>query len=106
MSQLSVDRVALDEYMAVWFRGEVPDAVDLRSTAIRFRNMVEEGIANHRIVIDHLTNGRGCPTSGWLERLRVNQAEDLEQLGILNLFVSRLYGVIRKRDEDVAAMDY
>nr|GEW53595.1 hypothetical protein [Tanacetum cinerariifolium] len=53
MSQLSVDRVALYEYMAVWFH---------------------------------------------------DQAKDLEQLGILNPFVSRLYGVVRKREEDVAVM--
>nr|GEY88322.1 zinc knuckle CX2CX4HX4C [Tanacetum cinerariifolium] len=72
MAELSTDRASLDEYVGVWFRSEVPDAVELRSMA----------------------------------RLKENHAEDLEQLGILNVVVARMYVTVRKRENDVAQMDY
>ncbi|GJX16585.1 hypothetical protein Tco_0217417, partial [Tanacetum coccineum] len=53
MAQLPTEGVALDEYMGSWFRGEVPE-----------------------MVIDHLENVKGCPTCGWLKRLKDNQMED------------------------------
>nr|GEX01796.1 transposase, MuDR, MULE transposase domain protein [Tanacetum cinerariifolium] len=55
-AELPTDRAALDEYIGVWFRCEVPDAVELRS----------------------------------MVRLKENHAEDLEQLGILNVVVARM----------------
>ncbi|GJT59662.1 hypothetical protein Tco_1003195 [Tanacetum coccineum] len=80
MAGLPTDRAALDEYMAVWFRCEV---VQLRSTAVMFRKEVEEMVESRRLVVEHLEKVRGCPTSGWLDRLRVNHEEDLELLGVL-----------------------
>ncbi|GKF42137.1 hypothetical protein Tco_0125479 [Tanacetum coccineum] len=71
MFQLPTDRAALDEYMAIWFRGEVSDSI--------------------------------ASVSG---REELISAEDLEQLGILNLFVSMVYGVVCKKERDVADMDY
>ncbi|GKE50442.1 hypothetical protein Tco_1481700, partial [Tanacetum coccineum] len=50
-----------------WFRAEVLDAVDLRSTAVIFYKELEERIESHRLVIDHLENVRGCGTYGWLK---------------------------------------
>nr|GEU88632.1 hypothetical protein [Tanacetum cinerariifolium] len=106
MAELLTDRAALDEYMGVWFRTEVPDAVELRSTAVIFRKELEKRIESRRLVIDHLEKVRGCPTYGWLKRLKENNAEDLEQLGILNVVVARMYATVRKRENDVAQMDY
>ncbi|GKG13227.1 hypothetical protein Tco_0350187, partial [Tanacetum coccineum] len=100
MAGLPTDRAALDEYMAVWFRCEV---VQLRSTAVMFRKEVEEMVESRRLVVEHLEKVRGCPTSGWLDRLRVNHEEDLE---LFNLVVARLYAVVRKREEDVSDIDY
>ncbi|GKD13329.1 hypothetical protein Tco_1197736, partial [Tanacetum coccineum] len=71
----------LRDFLKVWFRGEVPDAMELRSTAVIFRKEMEERIESRRIVINHLEKVRGCPTHGWLKRLKENHAEDLEQLG-------------------------
>ncbi|GKC21181.1 hypothetical protein Tco_1023331 [Tanacetum coccineum] len=44
MSQLPTDRAALDEYMAVCFRAEVLDTVELRSM-VRLRENHEEDSA-------------------------------------------------------------
>ncbi|GJY22181.1 hypothetical protein Tco_0394747 [Tanacetum coccineum] len=68
MVDVPTDQAALDEYMGVWFRAEVPDAVELCSMAVIF--------------------------------------QDLEQLGILNVVVARMYETVRKRENDVAQMDY
>ncbi|GJY10493.1 hypothetical protein Tco_0378678 [Tanacetum coccineum] len=103
---LSTDRAALDEYMGVWFRGEVPNAVELRSLAVIFHKELEERIESRHLVIDHLEKVKGCPTYGWLKRLKENHAEDLEQLDILNVFVVKMYATVRKRENDVAQMDY
>ncbi|GKC21108.1 hypothetical protein Tco_1023258 [Tanacetum coccineum] len=81
MSQLPNDRAALDEYMAVWFRFEVPDTVELRS-------MVD------------------CPTYGWLKRLRGNHEEDSTYLEMLNALVDKLCAAVRKKEKDVSEMDY
>nr|GEW94189.1 hypothetical protein [Tanacetum cinerariifolium] len=90
MAELSTDRVALDEYMGVWFRGEVSDMVELRSMVGRCRTLVQDRILRRRRVICHLENVKGCPTYGWLERLRENQMEDLAQLGVLNPLLDRI----------------
>ncbi|GKD98452.1 hypothetical protein Tco_1382349 [Tanacetum coccineum] len=62
MVYVPTDRAALDEYMGVWFRAEVPDAVELRSTAVIFRKELGERIESRRLVINHLENVRGCAT--------------------------------------------
>ncbi|GJU93675.1 hypothetical protein Tco_1318431 [Tanacetum coccineum] len=92
MAELPTDRASLDEYMGVWFRGEVPDTVELRSTAVIFRKELEEMIESRRL---HLEKVRGCSTYGWLKRLKENHAEDLDQLfsmflwlGCMQQFVS------------------
>ncbi|GJR70205.1 hypothetical protein Tco_0016270 [Tanacetum coccineum] len=105
MAELLTDQAALDEYMGVWFHGEVPDTVELRLTAVIFRNELEERIESRSVVINHLEKVRGCPTYGWLKRLKENYAEDLEQLGILNVVVARMYATVRKRENGVAQMD-
>ncbi|GKE21101.1 hypothetical protein Tco_1432613 [Tanacetum coccineum] len=64
MAQLPTEGVALDEYMGSWFRGEVPEMVELRSMAVRFRTQVSERILRRRHVIDHLENVKSCPTCG------------------------------------------
>ncbi|GKA35544.1 hypothetical protein Tco_0722035 [Tanacetum coccineum] len=106
MADLPTDCVALDEYMGVWFRGEVPNMVELRSMAVRCRTQVSDRILRRRRVIDHLEKVKGCPTSAWLKCLRANQMEDLGYLGVLNSFVDKMYGAVRKREKDVADMDY
>nr|GEV79896.1 hypothetical protein [Tanacetum cinerariifolium] len=89
--ELPTDQSALDEYMGIWLCAEVPDAMELHSTVVILRKELEERIESHRLVIDHLETVRGCPTYGWLKRLKENHAEDLEQLGILNVVVDRIY---------------
>nr|GEX07659.1 hypothetical protein [Tanacetum cinerariifolium] len=61
---LPTDRVPLGAYMGLWFRGVVPDMVELRSMAVRCRTQVSERILRRRRVIHHLENVKGCPTSG------------------------------------------
>ncbi|GKF17551.1 hypothetical protein Tco_0062469, partial [Tanacetum coccineum] len=97
---------SLDEYMGVWFCSKVPDTVELRLIAVIFRKELEERVESRRLVINHLEKVRGYPTYGWLKRLKKNHAKDLEQLGILIVFVARIYVAIRKRENDVAQMDY
>ncbi|GJZ24247.1 V-type proton ATPase 16 kDa proteolipid subunit [Tanacetum coccineum] len=94
-AELPTDRAALDEYIGVWFRDEVPDAVELRSTTVIFRKELEERIESRRLVINHLEKVKGCPTYGWLKRLKKNHAEDLEQLRIMNVVVARMYATVR-----------
>ncbi|GJZ08304.1 hypothetical protein Tco_0542587 [Tanacetum coccineum] len=79
MAELPTDRVALEKYMCVWFPGEVPEMVELRSMVMRCR---------------------------WLNQLKANQMEDLRHLGVVNAFVDKMYVVIRKREKDVADMEY
>nr|GEX78388.1 hypothetical protein [Tanacetum cinerariifolium] len=98
MARLSTDHAALDEYMAIWFRSEVPDTVAMRSTAIMFCKELEESVKSHRVIIDHLEKVRGYPTDGWLTRLKENHDEDLELLAILNVVVARMYAMVHKRD--------
>ncbi|GJY08384.1 hypothetical protein Tco_0375438 [Tanacetum coccineum] len=94
MAELLTDQGALDEYMGVWFRSEVPDTVEIRSTTVIFCKQLEERIESRRRVIDHLEKVRGRPTYGWLKRLKENHAEDLEQLEILNVLVARTYASV------------
>ncbi|GJQ95572.1 hypothetical protein Tco_0006711 [Tanacetum coccineum] len=98
MAELPTDRVALDEYMAVWFRAEVPEAVEVRSTTVTFRTDLQERIASRRHVIQHLEKIRSCPTSGWLERLNEDQDDDISLFGLLDTFVHRMCGIVRKRE--------
>nr|GEV63027.1 hypothetical protein [Tanacetum cinerariifolium] len=37
LTKIPTDRAALDEYMAVWFRYEVSDTVELRSMVVRLK---------------------------------------------------------------------
>ncbi|GJS69273.1 hypothetical protein Tco_0702114 [Tanacetum coccineum] len=90
IAKLPTDRATLDEYMGVWLRNEVSDMVEIRSMVVIFCKQLEEMIESRRLVIDHLEKVRGCPTQGWLKRLKENHAEDLGQLGILNVFVARM----------------
>nr|GEU40878.1 hypothetical protein [Tanacetum cinerariifolium] len=48
------DHVFLDEYMGVWFRSEVSEALEVRSMGISFRTELQEKITSHRLVIEHL----------------------------------------------------
>ncbi|GJY86823.1 hypothetical protein Tco_0500849 [Tanacetum coccineum] len=42
VSRLPTDRVALDEYMGVWFRSKVSEAVEVRSMGISFRTELDQ----------------------------------------------------------------
>ncbi|GKD35760.1 hypothetical protein Tco_1251269 [Tanacetum coccineum] len=102
MAKLPTDRVALEKYMRVWFHGEVPDMVELRSMAVCCRTQVSDMILRHRRFIDHLERTKDCgPTSGWLNRLKANQMEDMRHMGVVNAFVDKMYVVVRKREKDV-----
>ncbi|GJR97025.1 hypothetical protein Tco_0269199 [Tanacetum coccineum] len=75
MARLPTDRVALDEYMEVWFRCEVSEAVEVRSSCISFRTELQEKIASHCHVIEHLK--KVGATSGWLMLLNRDQEDDV-----------------------------
>ncbi|GJS26860.1 hypothetical protein Tco_0487480, partial [Tanacetum coccineum] len=105
-SQLPTDRSALDEYMAVWFRAEVPDMVELRSMIVRVHTQVQESIWIRHRVTDHLENVSDCLTYGWLEWLRKNHEEDSAYLEVLNDLVDKLCAAVRKKDKDVSEMEY
>ncbi|GKB42034.1 hypothetical protein Tco_0886976, partial [Tanacetum coccineum] len=94
MAELPSDHEALEEYMRVWFRGEVPEMVELRSMAVRCRTQVSERILRRRRLIHHLENAKGCgPTLGWLARLKANQMGYLGHLGVAIAFVDNMYVV-------------
>ncbi|GJZ33580.1 hypothetical protein Tco_0579016 [Tanacetum coccineum] len=76
MAELLTDRVSLDEYMEVWFRSEVSEAVEVGAT------------------------------SGWLIRLNRDQEDDVSLLGLLDTFLHRMYEIVRKREKDVRELDY
>ncbi|GKD32393.1 hypothetical protein Tco_1247902, partial [Tanacetum coccineum] len=96
---LLTDRVSLDEYMGVWFRCEVSEAVEVRSMGISFTIEFQEKIANRRLVIEHLE--KVGATSGWVIRLNRDQEDDVSLLGLLDTFVHRMYEIVRKREKDV-----
>ncbi|GKA56497.1 hypothetical protein Tco_0755569 [Tanacetum coccineum] len=102
--RLLTDRVSLDEYMGVWFRSEVSEAVEVRSMGISFRTELQEKIASRRLVIEHLEKVRA--TSGWLMRLNRDQEDDVSLLGLLDTFVHRMYEIVRKREKDIRELDY
>ncbi|GJV95746.1 hypothetical protein Tco_1547323 [Tanacetum coccineum] len=107
MADLPTNHVALEDYMRVWFRGEVPEMVELRLMAVRCRTQVLERILRCRRVIHHLEHIVGCgPTSGWLKQLRANQMKDMGHLGVVNEFVDKMYVDVRKREKYVADMKY
>ncbi|GKC42669.1 hypothetical protein Tco_1060391, partial [Tanacetum coccineum] len=97
MVGLLTDRVALDEYMGVWFRFEVSEAVEVRSMGINFRTELQEKIASRRHVIQHLE--KVGATSVWL--MHLNRDYDVSLLGLLDTFVHRMYEIVRKREKDV-----
>nr|GEW54210.1 zinc knuckle CX2CX4HX4C [Tanacetum cinerariifolium] len=77
MAELPTDRAALDEYIGVWFRSEVPDAVELRSTAVIFQDLEQLGILNvvvARIIDVAATFGVPLTTVGDLHKL-INDIE-------------------------------
>ncbi|GJR01920.1 hypothetical protein Tco_0524904 [Tanacetum coccineum] len=80
--------------------------VELRLMAVRCRTQVSERILRRRRVIVHLENVKGCHTYRWLRRLKANQMEDLGHLGVINAFMDKMYAAVRKREKDVADMDY
>ncbi|GKD02211.1 hypothetical protein Tco_1177185 [Tanacetum coccineum] len=106
LSWRDFQRASLDEYMGVWFHCEVADTVEVHSTAVMFLKELEERVESRRILVNHLEKVRGCPTYGWLKRLKENHVEDLEQLGIVNGLMARTYVAVRKRGIDVAQMYY
>ncbi|GJV20350.1 hypothetical protein Tco_1369370 [Tanacetum coccineum] len=73
MTGLLTDRVSLDEYMGVWFRCEVSEAVENVGA-----------------------------TSGWVMRLKRDQEDDVSLLGLLDTFVHRMYKIVRKTEKDAA----
>ncbi|GKA34523.1 hypothetical protein Tco_0720952 [Tanacetum coccineum] len=101
---LPTDRVALDEYMGVWFCSKVSEAVEVRSMGISFRTELQEKITSRRHVIEHLE--KVGATSGWLMRLNRDQEDDVSLLGLLDTFVHRMYEIVRKREKDVRELDY
>ncbi|GKD97685.1 hypothetical protein Tco_1381582 [Tanacetum coccineum] len=104
MAGLLTDRVALDEYMGVWFRSEVSEAIEVHSMGISFRTELQEKIASRRHVIQHLE--KMGATSGWLMRLNRDQEDDVSLLGLVDTFVDMLYEIVRKRGKDVRELDY
>ncbi|GJV18365.1 hypothetical protein Tco_1367385 [Tanacetum coccineum] len=98
MAGLSTDRVALDEYMGVWFRSEVSEAVEVRSMGISFCTELQEKIASRRHVIQHLK--KVGATSGWLMRLNRDQQDDVSLLRLLDTFVHKMYEIVRKKEKD------
>nr|GEW63784.1 hypothetical protein [Tanacetum cinerariifolium] len=53
----TLDCAALDEYMDVWFRSKVTDAVESHSFVVIFHKELEEWIENRRLLIAHLEKG-------------------------------------------------
>ena len=104
MAGLPTDRVALDEYLGVWFRSEVSEAVEVRSMGIIFRTELQEKIASRRHVIQHLENVGA--TSGWLMNLYRDQEDDVSLLGLLDTFMHMMHEIVRKREKDVRELDY
>nr|GFA41474.1 hypothetical protein [Tanacetum cinerariifolium] len=104
MAGLPTDRVSLDEYMGVWFRSEVSEAVEVRSMGISFRTELLEKIASRRLVIEHLE--KVGATSGWLMRLNRDQDNDVSLLGLLDTFVHRMYEIVRKKEKYVRELNY
>ncbi|GJW56461.1 hypothetical protein Tco_0103192 [Tanacetum coccineum] len=100
MTGLPTDLVSLDEYMGVWFRCEVSEAVKVHSMGISFRTELQEKIASRRLVIEHLENVGA--TSGWVVRLKRDQEEDVSLLGLLDTFVHMMYEIVRKREKDIS----
>ncbi|GKE32247.1 hypothetical protein Tco_1451569, partial [Tanacetum coccineum] len=94
---LSTDRVSLDEYMGVWFRSKVSEAVELRSMGISFHTKLYEKSARRCLVIEQVG-----ATFGWLMRLNRYQEDDVSLLGLLDTFVHRMYEIVRKREKDLA----
>ncbi|GJW54610.1 ALP1-like protein isoform X1 [Tanacetum coccineum] len=107
MEPLPSGRIALDTRMGSWFHGEVSELRELRSKAVCCRTDVAERVVRRRNVITQMERMPDhVPTSWWMRRLKANQMEDLELLGIVNMFVSRLYECVTKRENDVVDMGY
>ncbi|GKC01805.1 hypothetical protein Tco_0987941 [Tanacetum coccineum] len=104
MAGFLTDHVSLDEYIGVWFRCEVSEAVEVRSMGISFRTELQGKIASRRLVIEHLENAGA--TSRWVMRLKRDQEDDVSLLGFLDTFVHRMHEIVRKREKDVRELDY
>ncbi|GJR06066.1 hypothetical protein Tco_0529050 [Tanacetum coccineum] len=78
---LPTDRVALDEYMGVWFHCKVSEAV-------------EDDVSLNR------------DTFRWLMRLNRDKEDDVSLLGLLDTFMHRMYEIVPKREKDVRELDY
>nr|GEV13767.1 RNA-directed DNA polymerase, eukaryota, reverse transcriptase zinc-binding domain protein [Tanacetum cinerariifolium] len=85
MVGLLTNRVALDEYMRVWFRSKGFEAMKVCSMGISFHTKLQEKIASRLHVIEHLE--KVGATSGWLMRLNRDQEDDVLLLGFLDTFV-------------------
>ncbi|GJW68984.1 integrase, catalytic region, zinc finger, CCHC-type containing protein [Tanacetum coccineum] len=59
MSSLPTDRATLDDYMGIWFCGEVLDTVEVRSMTVGLRTELQEIIVSRGHIIHHLENVRG-----------------------------------------------
>ncbi|GKF15067.1 hypothetical protein Tco_0056529 [Tanacetum coccineum] len=104
MAEFPTDHGTLDEYMGVWFRSDVSEAVEVCLMGISFRIELQERIASRRHVIQHLE--KVGATSGWLMRLNKDQEDDLSLLRLLDTFVHSMYEIVRKRERDVRELDY
>ncbi|GKC38641.1 hypothetical protein Tco_1051025 [Tanacetum coccineum] len=96
MVGLLTDRVALDEYIGVWFSYEVSEAIEVRSMGISFRIELQEKITSRRHMIEHLE--KVGATSGWLMRLNRDQKDDVSLLGLLDTFKGSTSGIKAGRE--------
>nr|GEU31470.1 reverse transcriptase domain-containing protein [Tanacetum cinerariifolium] len=103
-TRLPTDRVSLDEYIGVWFRSEVSEAVEVRSMGISFCTELQEKTASHRLVIEHLE--KVGADSEWLMRLNRDQEDDVSLLRLFDTFLHMMYEIVRKREKDVRELDY
>nr|GEW21353.1 hypothetical protein [Tanacetum cinerariifolium] len=104
MAGLLTDRVALDEYIGVWFRSKVSEAVEVRSIGIILCTELRERIVSRRHVIGHLE--KVGATFRWLMHLNRDKDDDVLLFGLLDTFVHRMYQIVRKREKDVEELDY
>ncbi|GJR78419.1 hypothetical protein Tco_0149204 [Tanacetum coccineum] len=104
MAGLLTDHVTLDEYMGVWFRSKVFEAVEVGSMGISFRTELQEKITSRYHVIEHLK--KVGATSGWLMRLNKDQEDNVLLLGFIDIFMHRMYEIVRKREKDVRELYY
>ncbi|GKA61847.1 hypothetical protein Tco_0761366 [Tanacetum coccineum] len=76
------------------------DEVEVFNGQTVFRTELQEKIASHRLVIEHLE--KVGATSGWVMHLKRDQEDDVSLLGLLDTFVHTMYEIVRKREKDLA----